>query len=59
MVVGLGDREAVEDKEILPELTIPGEVWAACMNEKQNARMIRGLVDKGEIAITSGAAFAA
>jgi len=57
--MAIGDREAVPDKEILPELTIPGEVWAALMGEKQNASTIRGLVDSGEIAITSGAAFAA
>ena len=50
--IALGDREAHTDKgEIEPEITIPGELWAACEREPTQWRTVQGLIDKGEIAI--------
>ena len=57
--LALGDREAVVDKEILPNVTIPGAVWAALMRAPKQAKAMRGLIKSGEIAVTSGQAFAA
>lgn len=48
--LALGDAEADTARgEIAPELTIPGEVWAALMRDPVQSKAIRALVAKAEI----------
>lgn len=52
--LALGDREG-KPSELSSEVEIPGGIWTALMRDKNQSRAMRGLIDKGEIAIYGAA----
>ena len=52
--LAIGDSQAKPDHDILPEVTIPGEVWATLMRIPRQQKAVQGLIDKGELVIWPG-----